>query len=198
MGCLRLPITTALPHQPQNLYFALTGEELQQHKHSKQQVITMKQTFEELFLAIVQDGGQVTVGDKTFNVTLSGVAKETEPMLTVPENVEFVTWFGGIALRYNGLILSPYAQGNNFSLSNARELGGKPESPLQLAPCKISEMQNGDWFVYNHWIDNPCAYMLLTEKGAVSFGGHNSNPIYIQPLNNGGWSEEGWLKVVQG
>ena len=159
---------------------------------------TMKQTFEELFLTIVEDGGQVTVGDKTFNVTLAeAVNDEIKPelRLNVPENVEFVMDNGYIALRYNGLILNPYAQGINFALSNTQGVGDRPKSPLQLVPCKLSEVQNGEWVVNKEHKHKSFYYRLKTEIGWVSFNASEEVPIIIQSELS---DSVGWLKVVQG
>lgn len=141
---------------------------------------------------------KIIIGENHYQLTLITPAEpkpETpEPTLTVPENVEFVNWLGDPSLKYNDLILT--SEGDGFVLSSDSE-GFENCKPLKLIPCKLDEVQNGEWVVHTHGAHGAINYRLITSKGAVSFCS-DGKPIEIEPLDDGSWQQTGWLKVVQG
>lgn len=120
-----------------------------------------------------------------------------EPTLTVPDSVEFVMWGGSFALRYNGLTLSSKdGEEQNFTLESGLDYLD-PEKNLKLIPCKLEEVNNGEWVVLKDYINQPNCYILATSIGAVYFEGKHT-PIKIEPFNDKHWRKKDWLKVVQG
>jgi len=115
---------------------------------------------------------------------------DPEPTLTVPENVEFVMW-GRLSLVYNGFILC--GVDNGFTFADVR-MDFKRITNLKLIPCKLDEVQNGEWVVDENEIDNPVLYRLKTAKGWVSIDEDYQRPIMIEAELH----ESDWLKVVQG
>lgn len=148
---------------------------------------------------IAEDGGTVQVGDKTYQVTLITPAEPKpeipEPTLTVPDNVEFAMWGESFALRYNGLTLSSKDGEQHFALESGVDYLDT-EKNLKLIPCKLDEVQNGEWFVNKIGINDASNYWLVTTKGAVSFCS-DEKPIETSPIDSDDWGKEGWLKVVQ-
>jgi hypothetical protein len=139
----------------------------------------MKQTFEELFLTIVQDGGTVTVGDKTFNVTLADAAKvtEPEPELFVRESVEFVKFNGLVnGLKKDGYALFYEAPVERFALTQTRFMTITHLRP-KLIPCLETDVKVGGWMVDRKFTTNTENYLLKTKDGFVGFTDDDYQPF---------------------